>query len=158
LLDYNPETGDIVWKVRRAPNKKPGMVAGCVPKGRGYMIVGIENDTWPAHRIAWALYHGEDPYPHEIDHGDRNKLNNRIGNLEVTNLSQQNANRILPHRKPVLIEWPDGSRCVARGIAAAAWLTQTKYATLKQRVRRNKMRLTRLGTGTGIEVTRFEGY
>ncbi len=157
LLDYNPETGEITWKVHRKPNKKPGTSAGCMAKGRPYGIIGIDNDTWAAHRIAWALHYGEDPHPNEIDHWDRDPTNNRIGNLQVTSIPQQNANRVLPQRTPIKVTWPDGSMCIARGLSCAAWLTQTKVPTVKQRVRRNKLGLTGTlrGTQTGIEFERY---
>jgi len=94
LLDYNPETGDITWRVCRRPRTKAGDLAGCTVQG--YRRIGIKNEKTVnclAHRIAWALHYGEDPHPHELDHIDRNPLNNRIENLRKVTPSENNMNR-----------------------------------------------------------------
>jgi len=155
VLAYDPETGTLTWRVTQG-TKRAGSVAGCRPGNRPYWVVGVGGKLYPAHRLAWALYHGADPWPDELDHLDRDPLNNRIANLRRVTLAEQNANRVLPHRRPIKVTWPDGSTCVARGVGAAAWLTQTAYGTIKQRVRSNRLGLTGTlrGTVTGIEVER----
>ena len=155
LLTYDPESGELRWKVDRG-TAKAGSVAGCPRSNHHYGVVGIDNNLYTAHRVAYAIYHGTDPWPNEVDHIDRDPINNRINNLRVVTLSEQNANRVLRHRHPIRVTWPDGSTCVARGVGAAAWLTQTAYGTIKQRVRKNRLGLTGTlrGTATGIEVER----
>jgi hypothetical protein len=154
LFSYNPETGVLTWVVTRGPAKK-GVRAGSKGKSRTYRVVSVDGKLYFEHRVCFAIYHGKDPWPHEIDHIDRNPTNNSIGNLRIVTLSQQNTNRILPHRKPIKVTWPDGSTCVARGVGSAAWLTQTAYGTIKQRVRRRKLDLARRRTVTGIVVERW---
>ena len=91
LFDYNPETGNIVWKVNRG-NKKVGDRAGVV-NNRGYRQIVCCKVAYLAHRMAWALHYGEDPGPHEMDHIDRDRLNNRVTNLRKVTRGENSNNR-----------------------------------------------------------------
>ena len=78
MLDYDPVTGVFTWK--QAPQFKPqllGKVAGTV--SRGYRYIKIGQERWLAHRLAYAMVHGD--LPTEIDHIDGDKDNNSIENL-----------------------------------------------------------------------------
>lgn len=89
LLEYNPETGDLIW--RGGPNRKAGKVAGCARTTHGYRLISINGVSTGAHRIAWLLYYGEWP-DRPIDHINRDRLDNRICNLRKANLSQNTFN------------------------------------------------------------------
>lgn len=91
-LDYNPETGELRWKVSLANHVKVGSPAGYA-HGRGYLAVSINNAAYKAHRIIWMWWYGEDPGELEVDHKDRVKSNNRINNLRLATSSQQEANK-----------------------------------------------------------------
>ncbi len=98
LLDYDPATGDLRWKVRDVSlfdGKDPKRMcsiwnsafAGKVvaPRARsteGYKIVTLFDRHYMAHRVAWAVYYGEAP-PDMIDHINRVKGDNRIENLRA---------------------------------------------------------------------------
>ncbi len=60
---------------------------------RGYLAVLISNITIKAHRIAWALHHGSWPEV-ELDHINRNKLDNSISNLRLADRYINNQNRL----------------------------------------------------------------
>ena len=100
---YDPETGLFVWLVSKRGPVKAGDVAGSLG-AKGYWFVKIEQHKYPAARLAWAMYHGEQP-PSEIDHRDGNRLNNRIGNLRPATRRQNCDNvrgegvRFEPERK-----------------------------------------------------------
>lgn len=95
LLDYNPDTGVFIWKVDRGLNHCKNKVAGAINK-RGYICIGIEGKYYYAHRLAW-MWVNECWPKNEIDHKDRNKVNNSIHNLREGNdfLQQQN----MPNRE-----------------------------------------------------------
>lgn len=62
----------------------------------GYLIIKIKGRQFKAHRIAWLLCHGDFPKC-ELDHKNRNRLDNRIENLRESNRKEQIANTT---RKP----------------------------------------------------------
>lgn len=43
----------------------------------GYLIIKVKGKQFKAHRIVWLLHYGKFPL-YEIDHINRNKLDNRI--------------------------------------------------------------------------------
>lgn len=102
ILDYNPSTGVLVWRKRgegsfatllaaRCWNAKyPGKEAGT--KWKRYIKVWVEGRGQKAHRIAWAIYHGNWPEG-QIDHINGVFEDNRISNLRVVSnsLNQRNT-------------------------------------------------------------------
>lgn len=90
LLDYNPETGDFIWKVRRGGKAKLGESAGCI--SNGYVVLKILSRKLYAHRVAWLIFYGDWP-DGEIDHIDNNKSNNSIKNLRLANRSENCSNK-----------------------------------------------------------------
>jgi hypothetical protein len=82
LLRYEPETGDIFWRVDRA-NKKAGDRAGRFDKN-GYVAVGVDYKKHYVHRIGIAFATGcFPPKGSVIDHLNGNPSDNRIVNLKV---------------------------------------------------------------------------
>jgi hypothetical protein len=83
LLSYCPITGLFEWRQTRPgvnAASKVGTVSG------GYLRVSVDGQRHMAHRLAWLYMTGE--WPHDtIDHINRDRLDNRWGNL-----------RCLPHR------------------------------------------------------------
>ena len=81
LLHYNPETGIFTWKVSRG-RAKCGSVAGTLCRDAKCSRVKIRllGKQRMAHRLAWLYMTGLDPVT-EIDHKDRNPLNNSFDNL-----------------------------------------------------------------------------
>jgi hypothetical protein len=56
----------------------------------GYAYIGIEGHNHLAHRLAWLYVHGE--WPTEIDHIDRNRMNNAISNLRSVSKAENRHN------------------------------------------------------------------
>lgn len=79
LLDYNPDTGQFTWKVRRSRCADKGSIAGCVDK-HGYICIKIDQKRYFAHRLALFWANGEWP-PDETDHINRDPKDNRLANL-----------------------------------------------------------------------------
>lgn len=92
LLDYRPDTGDLVWRVsRRGGRAKPGDVAGYLAAD-GYLVVSIRQRGYQAHRLVWLHVHGKWPERH-IDHINGNRRDNRIGNLRDVSVQVNAQNR-----------------------------------------------------------------
>lgn len=89
LLDYNPETGVFTWRVdtRRT---KTGDIAGYGSKRN--VVICINGVDRTSHRLAFLYMTGNFP-EHEVDHINRNPLDNRWCNLREADRSKNNANR-----------------------------------------------------------------
>lgn len=87
--DEGSPTG-LRWRVRRK-RVAPGDIAG--GRGpRGYWTIGIFQKKWYAHRIVWALVHGQDPGDLQIDHINGDRSDNRIENLRLATNTENQQN------------------------------------------------------------------
>ena len=90
LLFFDPETGIFIWRVKPSNPVKRGSVAGHLGV-LGYTLIGIDGLVYPAHRLAYLWMMGEFP-PHEIDHIDGQRANNKWSNLRPVTKSQNQQN------------------------------------------------------------------
>lgn len=89
LFTYNPKTGLIYWKAKgkgRIKKKEAGTLLHS-----GYIGICIGSRRIQAHRIAWALFHGQNPKD-QIDHINGIKTDNRICNLREATNAQNGKN------------------------------------------------------------------
>jgi len=93
-LDYNPDTGVIIWKKKTSVKAriKIGQEAGSV-NGKGYRIIHFKNKDYLAHRLAYYMYHGIDPLEKMLDHENLNKQDNWIKNLRLATRPENGRNR-----------------------------------------------------------------
>lgn len=82
MLKYNPDTGDFIGTTGKI----------LTATSNGYRTVTYKGKTVKAHRMAWFIMTGQWPTK-EIDHIDRDKLNNRWNNLRESTRSENNINR-----------------------------------------------------------------
>lgn len=92
ILDYNPESGQFIWKQNRGHNQVKNKKAGYIDKKTGYLILSIKKNKYLAHRLAWFYFYAEWP-KQTIDHIDKNKLNNRITNLRDIPFTENQWNK-----------------------------------------------------------------
>lgn len=89
LLLYEPETGRFIWRFDKG-TARAGCVAG-TPSGNGYIQICLDRRIYVAHRLVWLYVHGRFP-PHQIDHINRERADNRIENLREATAAQQFQN------------------------------------------------------------------
>jgi len=117
-----PESG-LIWIDRRASNAPAGAWAGCLTKqvnGHAQWKIKFNKDCYLVSRVVYFLSTGHDPGKFEIDHIDRNSLNNNIANLRLAGRSQQNHNRCM------LASNSSGARGVSWIASAQKWRAQLR--------------------------------
>lgn len=90
LLTYDPVSGDFTRLVTLAGNARKGMRAGC-KNAIGYIRIGLDRKTYPAHVLAFVCMTGEWPLE-EIDHINGDRADNRWSNLRKASRSQNSRN------------------------------------------------------------------
>lgn len=93
LLDYDPETGALTWRVARAGAGEAGTPAGQITH-KGYLRICVNRKNHYAHRLAWLMATGEWPSG-QIDHVNGDRTDNRFENLRVVENRQNCMNRAL---------------------------------------------------------------
>ncbi len=137
LFSYSD--GHLVWLSR--PNDLPwtsryaGKMAGGKPKGRGYVYVRYSGKFHAVHRVIWAWHNGEIPAGTEIDHANRNPLDNRIENLRTATRSQNARNRESRSNKTGcrgVVTYPGSSKFYVRIAAGGVRHAVGSFDTLEQ--------------------------
>jgi hypothetical protein len=92
LLEYNPDTGILTWVKPRTTTLVVGQEAGYI-ENKGYRCVKISGKKYKSHRLIWKMVYGEDPDENKvIDHINRVRDDNRICNLRVVSVLENNRN------------------------------------------------------------------
>ncbi|EJT0117290.1 HNH endonuclease [Salmonella enterica] len=89
ILEYNPLTGEFIYKVTRG-NKKKGSIAGTIASD-GYIRIQISGKIYMAHLLAFLYMEGY--LPEMVDHKDRVRSNNKWDNLRKSTSSQNQRNK-----------------------------------------------------------------
>lgn len=88
LFNYR-EDGYLIRKTTIGRNKI-GTVAGG-PNNRGYWSIKINGRSYQLHRLIYLMHHGV--LPKSLDHRDKVRTNNRIGNLRSATDQENSRNR-----------------------------------------------------------------
>jgi len=111
-ISYCPSTGVV---------SKHGKPVDAV-NSNGYKTVRVGNKTMKCHRIAWFLTYGF--WPDQIDHINRDKLDNRLVNLRACTRSANALNRGINSNNT------SGVRGVSYCKSRKNWLVQYKCKTI----------------------------
>jgi hypothetical protein len=94
---YDEQSGSLFWKPRGGAHRYGGKRAGTV-NNHGYVRVKMDGKDYAAHRIIWAIVHGEIPAGALIDHINGDTQDNRLCNLRLATPSQNTANSFVSKR------------------------------------------------------------
>lgn len=140
-LRLETESG-LKWKVRRKGTRGKGSWAGYLSeekvKGKlvKYWDVAIEGRLYSASRIIYFMHHGVDPYPLEVDHENRNSLDNNVSNLRLGSRGLQCQNQGMRSdntSKVKGVHWDkQRSKWMARITLNNKMKNLGRYATLKE--------------------------
>lgn len=111
---YDGDTGNLIWQtIPRDCFKTDGACATWNRRRSGKVVghkqfqhrdgvtpahirVSIKGKRFVAHHIIWMMVNGPVPKGYVIDHRDCNAFNNRLDNLRLATVSQNNANIKIP--------------------------------------------------------------
>lgn len=117
ILNYNSNTGNLIWVNPTSFRVKKGDIAGHKNKLHGYIEIGIKGKSYLAHRLIYFWVMGKWP-KYQIDHKDCNKTNNKWDNLrEATN--QQNSLNSRLH-----VDNTSGYKGVQKNTLANTWMAR----------------------------------
>lgn len=116
-INYNPSNGEMKWKKIPSNRTQAGKPCGENIDSKGYKRVCFSGRQYRAHRVAWALFYGEEPKT-MIDHINRDKTDNRIKNLRLASNAENSRNSTISRKNS------SGTTGVTFHKAAKKWMAQ----------------------------------
>jgi HNH endonuclease len=106
ILTYDPATGELTWRGTKSGRSNGNQVGSIVACHNGHRrVLTIDGKMYRAHRVIWLLMTGEWP-KNDVDHEDRDSLNNRWKNLRDMTKADNNRNRAKKYksynRRPIV--------------------------------------------------------
>jgi len=125
LLHYDAETGIFRWRVSRG-NVKKTAVAGHPYQGR--IVIRVFGKGYRAARLAWLYQTGSWP-KEQIDHIDRNSLNDRWDNLRDVSHARNMQNCARPNETGYRCVWKSCGKYNARVSVGRTRIYLGRYKT-----------------------------
>ena len=97
IFVYDSTSGELRWGITPGPRVRCGDIAGS-RTGKGYRRVKFKGTTYAVHRIIYEMVHGSIPQGKQIDHRNRLRSDNRIGNLRPATNPENTTNSSLSRR------------------------------------------------------------
>lgn len=88
---YDDKSGEFIFKIDVGTRGRVGYVAGA-KRVDGYIGIALGGKVYLAHHLAWYYFYGK--WVERIDHKDRNKSNNSIGNLRPASRGENGVNSV----------------------------------------------------------------
>ena len=90
-LEYNPDTGHLIWKNKPSNKVIIGQRAGCQVKDRDSRIIHLFGEVYIEHRLIWFMQTGKWPIG-DIDHINHDESDNRWSNLREVSHAENTLN------------------------------------------------------------------
>ena len=92
-LFYESEPGILRWKIGKGTKVKAGDIAGSLNICSGRWQIKTDKQLVYRYRIIWEMHYGSIPGNMQIDHINRNKLDDKITNLRLSSAKENSRNR-----------------------------------------------------------------
>lgn len=128
LIEYDPDSGVVTWSRghilgRGSRPKEAGSVNN--EGSYAYKRIAINGRFYMLHHVIWAYTYGE--WPRQIDHINRNALDNRLRNLRLATSTINSRNRGVFKNNTSGVKGVSYSKAVKRWIARISVNAQPIY-------------------------------
>lgn len=89
---FTYENGNLIRKITRSSNAKAGSKITSTDSN-GYKQVTVGYKRYSVHRVIWEMFNGPIPAGMQIDHANGVRDDNRIENLRLATIEENNRNR-----------------------------------------------------------------
>ena len=90
---FHYQDGNLYWRFTKSPRAVKGSIAGHINPTTGYKQIRVDKKGYQLSRLVWIYHHGCIPEGMQIDHINRDKLDNRIENLRCCTPQQNEWNK-----------------------------------------------------------------
>ena len=122
VMKYYPLTGNMFWTAN-VGQAKAGNDVGYKSKD-GYIYTKLDGKKYMVHRLAWLIVHGS--WPFQIDHINGIRKDNRLCNLRIASMSENQYNSKISVRNT------SGHKGVSWHKHTGKWQAQISYERTKK--------------------------
>ena len=127
LFRYDPISGKVFRKVTTSSRSIKGTEAGSLDKRERYLRVTVDGAGYQLHRVIMLLVHGHLGKSVHVDHISHDRADNRLCNLRLVSLSENNKNKSMDRRNST---WVTGVKFNKKYNIGTLQNQETRYITL----------------------------